>query len=497
MREEENLEQNLPFKKLVVASNRLPVRISRTRSEIKIEQGSGGLVTAISPVLQRTGGVWVGWDGDPKGDASHDAIRNAGKRFGYGLLPISLREKLVKDYYWGFSNETLWPLFHDLLDRARFSREYWQAYCEANQKFAEAASKAAGKDGLVWIQDYHLMMTAKYLRQARTRPVLAFFLHIPFPAADLFLRLPWRDEFIDALLLYDVIGFQTERDRRNFLQCVRTIYPESRISGNRRLSIVERRGERAVVGSFPISIDYEAFRKLSLSEDVVRMATELRTRMGDRKLVLGVDRLDYTKGIPYRLKAFDLALQKYPEIRSRVTLVQVVVPSRTHVPEYAEMKREIDEMVGRINGKYTVAGWTPIHYIYRSLPRPELVSLYRASDVALLTPLKDGMNLIAKEYCASCSNEEAGVIILSEFAGAAVQMRQRALVVNPYHVEHVADQIYEACFMPAKEKRERMQRLQSQVRKNDIYRWSEQFLGAAAQVRKGGLRARRPKGPET
>jgi trehalose 6-phosphate synthase len=485
MTDEEDPMDSLPFKNLVVTSNRLPVRISRTRSEIKVEQGSGGLVTAVSPVLQRTGGVWVGWDGDPKGDASHDAIKKAGKRFGYGLRPVALRQKLVKDYYWGFSNETLWPLFHDLLDRAHFSRDYWQAYCEANQRFATAASKAAGKDGLVWVHDYHLMLAAKYLRQARNRAVLAFFLHIPFPSADLFLRLPWRDEFIDALLLYDVIGFQTDRDRRNFLQCVRTIYPESRVGGNRRLSVVERRGERAVVGAFPISIDYEAFRQLSLSEDVVQAATDLRTRMGDRKLVLGVDRLDYTKGIPYRLKAFELALQRYPEMRSRVTLVQVVVPSRTYVPDYAQMKREIDEMVGRINGTYTVAGWTPIHYIYRSLPRPDLVSLYRASDVALLTPLRDGMNLIAKEYCASCTNDEAGAIILSEFAGAAVQMRQHALVVNPYHVEYVAEQIYEACFMPDKEKSERMQRLQGQVRRNDIYRWSEQFLGAVAGVWEG------------
>ncbi len=485
MTEEEDHAESLPFKKLVVVSNRLPVRISRTRSETRVEQGSGGLVTAVSPVLQRTGGVWVGWDGDPKGEASHDAIRKAGKRFGYGLRPVGLRQSLVKDYYWGFSNETLWPLFHDLLDRAHFSRQYWQAYCDANQKFAAAASRAAGKEGLVWIHDYHLMLAAKYLRQSRKRGVLAFFLHIPFPAADLFLRLPWRDEFIDALLLYDVIGFQTERDRRNFLQCVRTIYPESRVRGHRRLSIVERRGEKAVVGAFPISIDYGAFRQLSLSEEVMQKTTDLRRKLGDRKLVLGVDRLDYTKGIPYRLKAFDLALERYPEMRSRVTLVQVVVPSRTYVPEYAQMKREIDEMVGRINGKYTVSGWTPIHYIYRSLPRPELVSLYRAADAALLTPLKDGMNLIAKEYCASCSREEAGVLILSEFAGAAAQMRRHALVVNPYHVEHVADRIYDACFMKEGEKAERMQRLQDQVRRNDIYRWSEQFLGAVGTVRDG------------
>ncbi len=481
----EGLAGSPPFQDVVVVSNRLPIRISRARSKVRIEQGSGGLVTALAPVLRKTGGVWVGWDGDPKGGASAEAIRKFGKEVGYALQPIPLKQKLVTDYYWGFSNKTLWPLFHDLLDRAHFSMEYWQAYCEANQQFGTAASRAAGQEGLIWVHDYHLMLAAKYLRQARTRALLAFFLHIPFPAADLFLRLPWRDEFIDALLLYDVIGFQTERDRRNFIHCVRTIYPESRVRGSQRLSIVERRGERVVVGAFPISIDYEAFREVSLSPEVVRMSDELRTQLGGQKLVLGVDRLDYTKGIPYRLKAFELALQKYPEMHSRVSLIQIVVPSRTHVPEYAQMKSEIDEMIGRINGRYTVAGWTPIHYIYRSLPRPELVSLYRASDVALLTPLKDGMNLIAKEFCASCTDEACGALILSEFAGAAAQMAKHALLVNPYHVEHVADEIYRACFMEKEEKRDRMKRLQSEVRRNDIYRWSEQFLGTVAQVRNG------------
>jgi trehalose 6-phosphate synthase/phosphatase len=472
----------LPFKNLTVVSNRLPIRVSRSRSEVRIEAGSGGLVTAMTPVLQRTGGVWVGWDGDPKGETPVEEIKKYAKEVGYALRPIPLGRDLVSDYYWGFSNETLWPLFHDLLDRARFSRRYWQAYCEANQKFAVAASKGSRADSLIWIHDYHLVMASKYLRQARTRAMLAFFLHIPFPGPDLFLRLPWRDEFIDALLLYDVIGFQTERDRRNFVQCVRTVYPESRIRGSRRMCMVERRGETTVAGAFPISIDYEAFHQLSLSQEVSRRAERIRSRARAQKFILGVDRLDYTKGIPYRLKAFELALEKHPELRTRITLIQLVVPSRATVPEYARMKREIDEMVGRINGKYTASGWTPIHYIYRSLPRSELVSLYRACDIALLTPLKDGMNLVAKEYCASCTNGESGVMILSEFAGAAAQMGKYALLVNPYHAEHVADEIYRACSMEKAERRYRMRRLQAEVRRNDIFRWSRQFLGAVAEA---------------
>jgi len=480
--EERGTLRNTPFDRVVVVSNRLPIRISRGRTGVAVEMGSGGLVTALSPILRSTGGVWVGWDGDPEGGAPAALIKNHSKLVGYALRPISLTPDQVENYYWGFSNETLWPLFHDLLDRAHFSQVYWQSYCDANRAFARAASRCVEKEGLIWVHDYHLILAGKYFKEMRTSATLAFFLHIPFPSWDLFMRLPWREEFIDAFLLYDLVGFQTEKDRRNFLHCVRTLYPESRIQGGQRLSIVERRGTTTRVGAFPISIDYDEFRHTALLPEVKETAAAFRAEMGGRTLVLGVDRLDYTKGVPYRLKAFDLALKKHADLRARISLVQILVPSRTHVPEYGRMKREIDEEVGRINGAHTFSGWSPIHYVYRSLPHRELVSLYRACDVALITPLRDGMNLIAKEYCASCSADDQGVLILSEFAGAAQQMCKHALVVNPYHVEHVADQIYRAYGMTPNERRERMRRLRAEVSRNNVFRWAEQFLGAAAQA---------------
>lgn len=478
------METDLPFKNVIIVSNRLPIRIARSGSEVRIESGSGGLVRALSPVLRKTGGVWVGWDGDPLGGAPASLMKAHAREVGYTLQPISLTPEDVTLYYWGFSNETLWPLFHDMLDRAHFSRTYWQAYCNANRKFGKAAARGTKEGDLIWVHDYQLILASKYLKEMGTQATTAFFLHIPFPSTDLFMRLPWREEFIDAFLLYDLVGFQTEQDRRNFLHCVRSMYPESRISGSQRLSTVERRGTSTLVGTFPISIDHDDFHHTAKLPEVRERATALKGEMGGRRLLLGVDRLDYTKGIPYRLRAFDLALKRYPELRARLTLVQIVVPSRTTVPDYAQMKRGIDERVGRINGEHTVAGWVPIHYIYRSLGKHELVAVYRACDIALVTPLRDGMNLIAKEYCASCVEEDEGVLILSEFAGAARQMARDALLVNPYHVEHVAEQIYTAYSMSKEEKGRRMKRLRADVKRNDVFRWARQVLAAAARVRR-------------
>jgi trehalose 6-phosphate synthase/phosphatase len=478
------LERELPFKNVIVVSNRLPIRIARTGPEKSIESGSGGLVRALSPVLRNTGGVWVGWDGDPEGGAPASLLKAHAKHVGYRLRPISLTQEEVTDYYWGFSNETLWPLFHDMLDRAHFSRAYWQAYCSANRKFGKAAARGTKEGDLVWVHDYQLILASKYVKEMGSKATIAFFLHIPFPSTDLFMRLPWREEFIDAFLLYDLVGFQTEQDRRNFLHCVRNMYPECKISGAQRVSTVERRGTSTLVGTFPISIDHEDFHQTAKLPEVRERAAAFQGEMGGRRLVLGVDRLDYTKGIPYRLRAFDLALKRYPELRTRLTLVQVLVPSRTHVPDYAAMKRGIDERIGRMNGEHTYAGWTPIHYIYRSLDKRELVALYRACDIAMVTPLRDGMNLIAKEYCASCVEGDEGVLILSEFAGAARQMGRHALLVNPYHVEHVAEQIYTAYSMSKEERGYRMKRLRADIRRNDVFRWATQYLAAAARTQR-------------
>jgi trehalose 6-phosphate synthase/phosphatase len=474
--------------KILIVSNRLPVRIAREGKKISIEPGSGGLVTALAPVLKDRGGTWVGWDGDPLGKAPKRLLEKYSDRVGYQLKPISLPPREVSEYYHGFSNETLWPLLHDLLGHCRFSRQNWSTYRQVNRKFAEAADAEVEPGDLIWVHDYQLLLVARYLEELGVKAKKAFFLHIPFPQRDLFMRLPWRTEIIHSLLSYDLLGFQTERDRRNFIQCVRNCFPASRVTGPPRDQAIDYGGRQTRLGAFPISIDYEAFNRLAASDEVAKKAWLIHETLPNRKLVLGVDRLDYTKGIPERLEAFEVLLEKYPQLRGKVTLVQIAVPSRTHVPEYQLMKENIDRTVGRINGQYTRDGWIPIHYIYRNLPRQELVSHYRTSEIALISPLKDGMNLVAKEYCASCV-ENLGVLILSEFAGAAVTLRRGALLVNPYNVEHVADQIYEAYQMNRSDQRRRMSQLRREIKRNDVFRWVESFLEAAGRsdLRLGGI----------
>ncbi len=478
----------IPDGKILIVSNRLPVRIARGEGGVSIVPGSGGLVTALAPVLRDRGGTWLGWDGDPLGEAPQSLLVDHSSRVGYRLIPITLLPKEVDEYYHGFSNETLWPLFHDLLGHCRFSRQNWNTYRQVNRKFARIAAEEAEPGDLIWVHDYQLLLVARYLEELGVRAKKAFFLHIPFPPWDLFMRLPWRTEICHSLLAYDLLGFQTERDRRNFIQCVRNSFPASRVKGHPRNQHIDHGGRQARLGAFPISIDYEAFNSLAASDEVAKKAWLIHETLPDRKLILGVDRLDYTKGIPERLEAFEVLLEKYPQLRGKVTLVQIAVPSRTHVPEYQLMKESIDGTVGRINGRYTRDGWIPIHYIYRNLPRLELVSYYRTAEIALITPLKDGMNLVAKEYCASCV-ENVGVLILSEFAGAAVTLRRGALLVNPYNVEHVADQIFEAYQMSRTEQRRRMSQLRREIQRNSVFHWVKGFREAAGRpdLRPGGI----------
>jgi len=462
---------------IVIVSNRLPVRISRVGKNFNLVPGSGGLVTALAPVLRDRGGIWVGWDGDKNGQSYSELFKKESKRIGYSLRPLSLTAQEVEQYYEGFSNATLWPLFHDFLDRCQFQPETWDSYCTVNKKIAKAVTENSNRDDLIWVHDYHLLLVGKYLAELGVKRKTAFFIHIPFPPWDLFMRLPWRKEIIDGILNYDLAGFQTERDRWNFVRCVRRLFPSTLVSGPQRYQLIEHNGKVTRVGAFPISIDFEGFNQLASSKKVADEAWYIHERLPERKLVLGVDRLDYTKGILERLKAFEIVLEKYSDMCEKINLIQVVVPSRTNVKEYQEMKRTIEETVGRINGRFTYHDWVPIHYIYRNLSRFELVAYYRTSEIALITPLKDGMNLIAKEYCAS-KVETNGVLILSEFAGAAQQLGKSSLLVNPLNVEEVADQIYKAYQMQEDERKSRMRRLRAEIRRNNIFRWVEQFLSA-------------------
>lgn len=469
--------------RLVVVSNRVPVSMQRTADGCyRLNPGSGGLVTALSPVMQSRGGVWIGWPGLDHGDEALAAeLAAVGRRAGYELAPVYLTEQEREGFYHGFSNEVIWPLFHDLQSLCNFNPSYWRVYEAVNRKYAAVVAATATLEDLVWVHDYHLIGVGEALRELGYRGTLAFFLHIPFPPPDIFMKLPWRTAVLRALLAYGTVGFQTPRDRRNFTDCVRDMMPEVQISGRgQAVARFRFQGHEMQAGHFPIGIDFNDFYRRAAGPAVTAQAAALRRMLPDRQLILGVDRLDYTKGIPERLRAFGNALERYPELRERVTLIQVAVPSREDIPRYRELKAQVENLVGQINGRFTrPGGWVPIHYVFRSLSQQELLSYYRAAQIALVTPLKDGMNLVAKEYCA-CSPDEDCVLILSEFAGAAAQLADAALLVNPYDIEGVADAIHAAFVMPPPERRARMRRMRRRLRRHDVFWWVDRFVQAAA-----------------
>jgi trehalose 6-phosphate synthase/phosphatase len=380
-----------------------------------------------------------------------------------------------EQFYQGFCNEIIWPLFHDLQTRCNFVPEYWGSAQKVAQAFADVVQKHARADDLIWVQDYHLMGLGKVLRERGMKNLLAFFLHIPFPQPDIFCKLPWRLEILRGLLNYQVIGLQTRRDLENFSDCVHRLMPECERSKSAERLKLAANSHECMVGAFPIGIDFDEFGIAADTPAVEQRMEELRKEFGERQIILGLDRLDYTKGIPYRLKAFGLALERYPELHRKVMLLQVVVPSRENVPEYQKLKGEIEQLVANINGKYTQPGWVPIHHIFRNIDRQELLAWYRLADVALVTPLKDGMNLVAKEYCA-CQIEGNGVLVLSEFAGAAEQMGQWAVMVNPYDIDGVAAAIRKAVTMTPTERRPAMDQLRASTREENVYWWLNQFI---------------------
>jgi trehalose 6-phosphate synthase len=468
-------------KRLVIVSNRLPVVIDKEpQGGWKARAGSGGLVTALAPVLRDRGGLWIGWTGITDVDTSDltEALEATTEGAGFHMKPVPLSEVEMKKYYHGFANEIIWPLFHDLVPRCNFMPSYWNAYTEVNQRFARVVMESLTANDYVWVHDYHLMNVGRDLRDLGAKQDIGFFLHIPFPTLEVFLKLPWRTQILTALLQYDMIGFQTIGDRRNFVNCLEALFKDFEIEGNNTVQKMTIGDIEVKLGAFPISIDFREFADLASKPEVSRLADEIAGNQPDQEIILGIDRLDYTKGIPERLWAFRNALERYPELRERLTLVQVVVPSRRMIPEYESLKQEIEQLIGEINGQFTTSRWMPIRYMFRSLDRRLLAAYYRTARYGLVTPLKDGMNLIAKEFCA-CSIEEDSVLILSEFAGAAGQFQNYALMVNPHDIEGMADAIRRAWEMPEEEKKRRMAEMRKIVRTQDIFWWVDAFLQAA------------------
>src|SRR5438093_2427379 len=467
--------------RLVLVSNRLPFALEPAgKGQWRVTHSPGGLVSALGPVLRGRGGTWIGWPG-VAGEIPDAPFSKATRGVGYSVVPVALSEAERDEFYFGYSNEVIWPLFHDLQNFCNFEPAFWQTYKAVNERYAEAIARHCRPGDFIWVHDYHLMYVAQALRERGVRAVLSFFLHIPFPSYDIFTKLPQQQRLLRALLQLDLLGFQTRRDLRNFLGCVRRVMSDAKVVPRRELQLVRFEKREIRLGHFPIGIDFASFENGATSEAVAQRSQGLRATFPDCQLILGVDRLDYSKGIPERLRAYRDALERHPELRGRVVLIQVVVPSRVEIPRYHEFKQRIDRLVGDINGRFSTSNWLPVQYHFRGLDREDLLAHYRGCDMAFVTPLKDGMNLVAKEYCA-CRINEDGALILSQFAGAAEQLKTGALLVNPYDVEEVADTVLKAFRMTGAERTARMKRMRRVVRGENVFRWVDSFLQGGAKL---------------
>ena len=450
---------------LVIVANRLPVHRSGDGSW---ETSPGGLVSALLPILQREHGVWVGWGG------SGANIDEPFEHDGFVNVAVPLTPKDIENYYEGFSNSTLWPLYHDACQTPRYHRHWWGPYVEVNRRFAEAASAVAAHGAKVLVQDYHLQLVPGMLREMRPDLRIGFFLHIPFPPVELFAQLPWRTRVLEGLLGADVVGFQTRQAAQNFVRlCTRYT---AHTAEAQAVSV----GPRTVQArEFPISIDYERFVRLAADPAIITRAKEIRQGIGaGRTVLLGVDRLDYTKGIDTRLKAFRDLLDSGRRTIDDIVLIQISVPSREDVDEYVELRSRVEELVGRINGQFSEVGRMAVHYMRRSLPVDELVAYYLAADVLLVTPLRDGMNLVAKEYVA-CRRDNTGVLVLSEFTGAAHEL-DHAILVNPHDVDGMAAAFAHAAELPPADQARRMVAMRQTISQRTVFDWADDFVGAVA-----------------
>ena len=448
--------------KLVVVSNRGPYVI-RGRNK---ERAVGGLVTAVEPVVRATKGTWVAWGGREGGSGEF-----SGDGAGYSWREVPLSREEIHGYYYGFANRVLWPLCHCLVEKCEFSRAQWRVFVEVNRKFAHIAAGESAEADLVWVHDYHLPLVPAVIRRQLKNQKIAFFWHIPFPPRDVFAILPWAREILAGLLGSHLIGFHASDYVENFCQCARDLLG-ARVDPVQ--GWVEYQGRRTWVRAVPIGIDVETFETHQRGVEVAGVSRRLREMLGVEKLALSVDRLDYSKGIPERLAALELLWERHPEYRGRLSFIQIAVPTRTEVEAYRLLKRQVEEAVGRINGRFSDGKWLPVYYLYRGFSQAELALYYAAADVALVTPLRDGLNLVAKEYLIA-RGRQPGVLVLSKFAGAAAELRE-ALLVNPYDVEDMVAKIRLALEMPGPEQLMRLHLLQQRVRRRDLRWWVSSFL---------------------
>ncbi|OPL10807.1 MAG: trehalose-6-phosphate synthase [Firmicutes bacterium ML8_F2] len=469
-------EHDLHDKRVIIVSNRLPVSVSRKRGSLKIVPSVGGLATGLSSFHKQQNGLWVGWPGiKPGSQKSKSEIENI-LRSDYNCLPVFLSDAELKKYYYGFSNRTLWPLFHYFSTYCTYDPSEWETYKYVNQIFCDRILEVIKPGDMVWVHDYHLLLLPEMLRRETPDTTIGFFLHIPFPSMEIFRHLPWREKILRGMLGADLIGFHTYDYTRHFLSCCLRILGLEQVYGQ---VITDNRMVK--VDTFPMGIDADKFSETAKSPTVVKKVKRLQKKLQTEKIILSVDRLDFTKGIPERLRAFELFLERYPHWHKRITYVLLCVPSRSKVQEYRLLKKEIDELVGRINGRFDTTEWQPILYMYRSLPFEELISLYSAADLALVTPLRDGMNLVAKEYLACQCESGKGTLVLSETAGSAAELGE-AIIVNPNDIEMTADAIARGLSVPENEVKNSVCHMAGRIKEYNIFRWTEDFITHLAET---------------
>ena len=467
--------------KNIIVSNRLPIQITKLDNSFEFTATSGGLATGMNSVHMGQESLWVGWPGINEEQIDKDSWGPLKKSLGSeGFFPVSLNDIEIENFYFGLSNKALWPLFHYFIEYSVFKEDQWSSYIEVNKKFADSVIQNIKKGDTIWIHDYQLLLCPKMIKDVRPDITIGFFLHIPFPSFEIFRIFPWREPLLEGMLGADLIGFHTYDYERHFLSSVKRILKKE-VSFN-RVSLGNR---EVVVNTFPMGIDYDKFNTAATSHLAMKQSEksdlkkqlELHKKGADKgKLILSIDRLDYTKGVINRIKAFELFLTKYPEYLEKVRLVMLTVPSRSSVSDYKRLKKETDEIVGRVNGKFATVNWTPIWYYYRAMAFDDLIDLYMTSDIGMITPVRDGMNLVAKEFVATRVSGD-GVLILSEMAGASKELYE-ALMVNPFDLNQMAESILTAINMPIEEQKKRNLSMQKRLRRYSVKLWANEFMKA-------------------
>ncbi|MDQ3535155.1 MAG: bifunctional alpha,alpha-trehalose-phosphate synthase (UDP-forming)/trehalose-phosphatase [Bacteroidota bacterium] len=461
--------------KTIIVSNRLPVNITQKGEQFISKPSAGGLATGLGSIYKEGDNVWIGWPGlSIKGQGDKDIVKEELAKD--NMHPVFLSKKEIKEFYEGFSNGTLWPNFHYFNQYAFYEQKLWEAYKRVNQKFANEILLLAQPGDIIWIHDYQLLLLPDLIRTSLPKISIGFFQHIPFPSYEVFRLIPWRKEILNGMLGSDLIGFHTYDDMRHFLSSVSRIVGKSNNQGQVFM------GKRsAIVDSFPMGIDYDKYAESAAAKETLQRESRYRNALGNQKLFLSIDRLDYSKGIPQRLLAFELFLERFPEYKEKTSILMIVVPSRDQVEKYKELKEEIDELVGRINGRFGRINWTPIHYFYRSFPLKALSAFYRMADVCLVTPMRDGMNLVCKEYIASRLDEK-GVVILSEMAGASKELSD-AILINPNDINELVSAMKRALNMPEVEQIKHMKIMQKSIRRYNIHHWVKIFMARLDEIK--------------